>query len=212
MKVQHLEFNNKQELISYAKANGMKFVNEHEPKRIIGYNEITHTLHTRKDQYMCYVVQRFDGVKYVLREADVIYFYLYRSVGDIVNLDLTELTEKTQIVTFTKRCISLTKYCPTLDGIREYILCRGLTEQFDIYNKEVHVSNKLTKNELASIEAKLNLLGVPTILVDINTILAMQKDIGKIYTTQKLVIENYVNYKQNGYIKNYRECDFIKYY
>jgi hypothetical protein len=227
MEVQHIEFDTKQEMFNYANNNGIELINRDNDDCFIGYNEIIIEMQIKNVPSAYYVVQRFDGKMYFAQERKIISAFLNNSKGDIVNMsihyDIFKRPEASQIHALNRRCIDLDKYYPTLEGIKKYLWYAKFDSadhsdwpnvdyshwKFDISGKEVHVRNSLSKNNLENIITKLKMLGIPTILVDINTILSMQKDYVQIYTAQKFIIEEYYISYLTGreYRRNYKISD-----
>jgi hypothetical protein len=181
-----------------------------------------------------------------------IYHSINTLLGDIVNLEISNDEIGTDKVKITNHhCIPLKKYYPTLSSITRYLFSlsnqKGMIDN-SLYNTasaidsvlnyymfggtivsiveymQNRIVSGLNKETFNGIKAKLNMIGVSYIDVDINTIMSIDsKQDLKIYTMQPGILtkyqtmkshtiakEQYSSTKYEGSIRNYLISDIPK--
>jgi hypothetical protein len=189
-------------------------------------------------QSLIFLIKRFDGKLYYALNGEYLsdIFCMNTSatiVGDIVNMGINRKTHDIRALDY--RCVPLNKYCPTLPGIKAYFfesvnhnegnqefnlvvrdtlagIYKGIKEYShkDIQSDILSIKAGISKQEFINLQAKLNMVGVPYVTVDINTILALVNNkVLTIYTMQPAVLHWFMYDKEENknYIRNYRIDD-----
>jgi hypothetical protein len=209
---------------------------------VLGYNKVIEVIQIKNMNAYGYILERFDGHKSYLFDdhgtSMIALLYntssVYKLVGDIVNIKINKTTRYTNRVAcewnnnkiqvrtvevISSHCVPLKNYCPTLDGIMNYLEYFYLKDKdykhtVDIINRDTEVRKDLSKEVFDGIKAKFNMLGKKYVTVDINTILAEFDDKNIVYTMQPAVFSNYITsaslgadietMKQIKNVRNYR--------
>jgi hypothetical protein len=184
--VKRITMNNPEEARKWAEKNNIS------PKiynmSIIGYNRITHEIklenHTLAGE-KAYVIERFDRVK-TLVFSNLLYSIIEDArnsfSGEIVNVQCNKLDR-----TFCLSSIRSSEYRPDIMYIVHYIDKYG-TQLFKnaIHNGDVREGKlRMSKTEFDGLQPKFNILGLPNMLVDLNTIIAVKDGNVILYTRQK---------------------------
>jgi hypothetical protein len=196
--------------------------------KVFGYNRVIAVVDITKNSERFYIFERFDGKRFIITSyQDMIKLYQKEDTlfGDIVNIEIhnkKEGTDKVKIL--DHHCIPLKKYCPTITGITKYIEHEYYTSTerntaFKIFYKPFCVNHDTVFNiksntsleDINNMRSKLKLLGVPNILVDINTV-AILNNGGKeviLYTAQPNIFATYL-YQRVHFVdirRNYERKD-----
>jgi transposase len=250
MKIERLKFEDGTEIAKEMHSRNIKRLTTNFDTSVIGYNEVIATIGIKgrrclteeneiSDERGC-LIKRFDGKMYYALDSETLYdiFYMKASgtiVGDIVNLGINKNTHVVKAL--EQRCVPLSKYCPTLPGIRHYfdeLMLSNIGNQFysiaedmfmeifkgikvgdykDIQSDIFNIKGNVPKQEFNKMPAKLQMMGAPYVIADINTIVALvnNKKLA-IYTMQPTVLHWYTYNKESNTnsIRNYRIDDVPK--
>jgi hypothetical protein len=205
--------------------------------KVVGYHKVVAAINLTLEEQTAYIVKRFDGRLFMISSGyDILKMYQKETnlYGDIVNIEINNKKERDEKVRAVEHhCIPLKKYCPTITGITKYIEHEFYTntvraKEFENFYKPVCVNRDTLINikantsleEMNKIKKKLNMIGVPSLIVDINTIAVLSNN-GKeviFYTTQPNIFASYicekigvVNIKRNYEYKDIPKSQYDKY-
>jgi hypothetical protein len=175
---------------------------------MVGYNRIKQQVDVLNTDSTFYIMERFDGFKSLISGEKLLWGIKHARDNQQAVVANTKLVS-TKYMDGTKQSehavisdkdeIKKSTYIPNIRGIEKYIDNYG-NELFKYtmshnYNSSFFESDsnsivektKMTKQEFDSLIPKMNMIGIPTMLVELNTIASIQDNMIKIYTKQKSI-------------------------
>jgi hypothetical protein len=205
-KIKTIELETKAEVFNWAEGNHTDIiVGRKKYKGAMGYNRVTTKLFARYHKCSYYVIERFDGYTAAFLPNDFEYMMYnftkhHNDEGSIVNAYVNfrynayggyEGYEATDTYIEDEDEVSKEDYIPKVKGILQYMYNSNVQSfKRAASDREADLEierTKMTEKEYKGLIAKLNMLGIQHMLVDLNTIATLKKDSNDImiYTMQK---------------------------
>jgi hypothetical protein len=188
---------------------GNKYEEDAADVPLCGYNKVIAVYDWIGGPQRFYLIESFNGELQVIEGYENILSIYHTKddflFGDIVNIEIhNDKTGNDKVKVLDHHCIPLKNYCPTINGIKEYIesvgniysnpilgLIHNHSERF--YSNFNKVKCGLSLDNIKTIKAKMNMLGCYWLDVDINTIAVLNSKTNQIviYSAQPKIIYCY---------------------
>jgi hypothetical protein len=170
-------------------------------EQLTGFNKVTHRILISEYDAYYYILRRFDGYTFSFNEMQLVNNALEAdsvSFGQIANVTLRQGIDNKgrdfiNLYIVDNR-INTRTYIPALTSINSYI-AKSKSDVIGLlaieYSNYKVAKTKMTKQEFVGLQAKLNMSGVPSMVVDLNTLAIVQNNKILIYTRQKGIRKSY---------------------
>jgi hypothetical protein len=194
--IKRLDFANAQLFVNWIKEQDIIQFRISDAIIVSGYNKVTHYIYIKGDSEKYFIIKRFDGANILLHNNELINAirdmnpYMCSSKGVITNAKVNQ-DSSGKFIEITKYSCTVKDYIPTLYGIQYHIGHWYKNTEWNAYGNEFKIEEtKMRKQDLINLQSKLNMIGAPNIIVDLNTLAALKDRVIHLYTCQSNIKQN----------------------